>query len=90
MLLLVAGGAIWGGMRAYRAITATKDVVVPTAVVQRGDISLSVTAEGELRGGNSEVLTAPLTGGSDMHITSLGEDRRTGESRRRRRPVRYH
>jgi HlyD family secretion protein len=37
---------------------------------------LAITARGELRGGNPETLTAPMTGGTEMHITLL---RKTGE-----------
>ena len=83
VLALILAAAVWGGLRAYRAITASKEIVVPTAVVQRGDITLSLTAKGELRGGNSEVLTAPLTGGSELHITTLrrgGEEVHSGDT----------
>jgi multidrug efflux pump subunit AcrA (membrane-fusion protein) len=69
-------GATWYGVRAYRGITDTKQVVIPTAKVQRGDLTLTVTAKGELRGGNPEVLTAPMIGGTDLHLTTL---RRSGE-----------
>jgi HlyD family secretion protein len=44
---------------------------VPTVKVTRSDVSLSVFAKGEIRGGNSEVLTAPMTGGTELHITAL-------------------
>jgi HlyD family secretion protein len=79
-ILILAGAATaasWYGVRAYRDITATKDEVIPTAKVSRGDVTISVTALGDLRGGNSEMLVAPMTGGLDMHITSL---RTTGEA----------
>jgi len=78
----VASGAAWYGVRAYRNITATKDEVIPTAKVSRGDVTISVTALGDLRGGNSEMLFAPMTGGLDMHLTSLrttGEPIKSGE-----------
>src|SRR6266704_3922831 len=45
--------------------------VVPTTSVKRGDLTLTVTARGELLGGHSEMLTAPMTGGSAMVITML-------------------
>ena len=67
--------AAYLALRVYRTITEGGHVAVPTATVQRGDISLDVTARGELRGGNPEVLTVPLTGGN-AHITFL---RKTGE-----------
>jgi len=60
-------------MRAWRDITGTKTETVPTAKVVRGDVTLEVTARGELRGGNPEVLIAPMTGGLDMHLTVLKE-----------------
>jgi HlyD family secretion protein len=74
-LLIAAalGIAVFYGVRAYRNITGTKEAVTPTAKVLRGDVTLAVTARGALRGGNSEDLTAPLTGGLDMHLTSLKE-----------------
>ena len=63
------------GFRVYRTLNAGSKAEIPTAKVQLGDVSLSVVARGELRGGNPELLTAPLTGGTDMHITFLA---RTG------------
>jgi HlyD family secretion protein len=75
-ILAVLGVVAWSGSRIYATLTATKETVIPTAKVQRGDVNLAVTARGEINGGNPEVLTAPLTGGQDMHITSL---RTTGE-----------
>ena len=74
-LLAVAASGVAAsyGLRAYRNITGTKEAVTPTAKVLRGDVTLAVTARGALRGGNSEQLTAPQTGGLDMHLTSLKE-----------------
>jgi multidrug efflux pump subunit AcrA (membrane-fusion protein) len=74
--LAVLGVVGWSGLRIYSTLTASKVVVIPTAKVQRGDVNLAVTARGEINGSNPEVLTAPLTGGADMHITTL---RTTGE-----------
>ena len=41
----------------------------PLTKVKRDDITLERCRAGSLRGGNSEMLTAPLTGGGEMHIT---------------------
>jgi multidrug efflux pump subunit AcrA (membrane-fusion protein) len=71
--IAVLGAAAWYGLRVWRNITGTKEAAIPTAKVLRGDVTLTVTARGALRGGNSEQLTAPLTGGLDMHLTSLKE-----------------
>jgi HlyD family secretion protein len=76
------GVAGWYGVRAWRELSTPAAAAIPTVKVQRGDISLDITARGELRGGNPEVLTAPLTGGGDLHITYLattGEPIKEGE-----------
>jgi HlyD family secretion protein len=73
---LLAGGAIWAGIETYSRLARSSAIETPTAVVRRGDVSLSITAPGELSGGNPDTLTAPMTGGSDMHLTEL---RNTGE-----------
>jgi len=44
---------------------------VPTTTVKRGDVVFAVTAQGDLQGGSSKTLTAPMTGGNDMVITFL-------------------
>ena len=76
-VLAAAGvGAVWQGKRMYKAVKPPADTAVPTTEVRRGDLTLTVTADGELRGGNSEVLSAPLTTGGELHITIL---RKTGE-----------
>jgi HlyD family secretion protein len=82
LVCAVAGATTWYGMRAYRNINGPKAEIIPTAKVVRGDVTLDVTARGELRGGNPEVLTAPSTGGLDLHLTSLrtpGEQVTKGE-----------
>jgi hypothetical protein len=69
-------------VRIYRTLTATTEEVIPVAKVLRGDVSLAVTARGDLQGGNPDVLTAPLTGGGDMHLTLLknaGEPVKAGD-----------
>ncbi len=76
IVCLVLGAAVFYGARSYRALTKAQQVVIPVAKVQRGDVSLAITARGELRGGNPETLTAPMMGATELHITFL---RRTGE-----------
>jgi HlyD family secretion protein len=82
VFLGLAGAATLYGLRAWKEITGVKQEVIPTAKVVRGDVTLEVTARGELRGGNPEMLIAPLTGGLDMHLTSMkesGEPVKAGE-----------
>jgi multidrug efflux pump subunit AcrA (membrane-fusion protein) len=77
-LLVLGGLALTGllGVRVYRSFATAKSGQVPTAKVRRGDVTLAITARGELRGGNPQMLTAPMTGGMEMHIVQL---RKTGE-----------
>lgn len=62
---------VWGGVWLYRHLAAHSQNDEPVARVERGDVSLSIFARGEVRGGNSQVLTAPMTGGSELHIRSM-------------------
>jgi len=44
---------------------------VPFTTVRRGTVVVNVSARGELQGGKSEMLTAPMAGGGDMILTYL-------------------
>lgn len=60
------------GVRLSRVAASTPATdMIPTTKVKRGDVTITVTARGELQGGNSEMLVAPMTGGNDMIVTSL-------------------
>lgn len=63
--------AISGGLRLYHRVSRAQAADIPTAEVQRGDVTLAITARGEVRGGNPQMLAAPMTGGTEMHITQL-------------------
>ncbi len=76
LLILGAGVAVvaalaWGTLRVVRLTSASAGVEVPTTRVRKGRVTISVSARGELQGGNSEMLTAPMVGGGDLAITSL-------------------
>src|ERR1039458_5850975 len=72
-VLAVVGALAWGAMRVVRATTATTALELPTTRVKHGRVTLTGACRGELQGGNSEMLTAPMIGGTDMAITSLRE-----------------
>ena len=81
-LVMASGAAVFYGVRAYRSLTAAPAATMPTAKVKRGDLSLSITAKADLRGGNPETLTAPMIGTGDMHITFLrtsGDQAKAGD-----------
>src|SRR6185295_469120 len=72
-VLGVIGALAWGTIRLVRATTATAALELPTTKVKQGRVTLTVAARGELQGGNSEMLTAPMIGGTDMAVTGLRE-----------------
>ena len=73
LAICIVGALAWGTMRVVRATTATTALELPTTKVKQGRVTLTVAARGELQGGNSEMLTAPMIGGADMAITELRE-----------------
>ena len=77
LLLLAAAGvtlALAGAaLRLVRATSVTTALELPTTRVKQGRVTLTVACRGELQGGNSEMLTAPMIGGGEMAITSLRE-----------------
>ncbi|MGI8990505.1 MAG: efflux RND transporter periplasmic adaptor subunit [Bryobacteraceae bacterium] len=73
--LAAVGLAAWGAQKLYRAVpTPTRaSLGLPATAVKRGDVALMVASKGELQGGNSEMLIAPMTGSSALSITFLRE-----------------
>ncbi len=70
-LIALAG---WYAVRAYRKLQAGSKGEVPVVKVLRGDLSLSVFANGTIRGGNSELLTAPMIGSAALHLIFLRQN----------------
>jgi multidrug efflux pump subunit AcrA (membrane-fusion protein) len=68
------GLAAWGSLRLFHTTaTASTAGEIPSAAIKRGDVIVTITAKGELQGGNSEMLYAPMAGGGALVITSLRE-----------------
>ena len=70
----VIGGCVIAaiaGVAVYKRAFSNSAASVPTVKVAKGDISLPIYATGQIRGGNSQTLTAPLTGGTELHILSM-------------------
>lgn len=63
--------AAWGSVTLYRASNTTAIATVPFTKVKRGDVAFAVYARGELQGGNSIMLAAPMVGGQALAITFL-------------------
>ncbi|MDQ2710930.1 MAG: efflux RND transporter periplasmic adaptor subunit [Acidobacteriota bacterium] len=73
IVILLLTGATVLAVRAYKALRNSQNATVPTARVQRGNLTLTITARGDLRGQHPEMLIAPMTGGGELHITSLSK-----------------
>jgi HlyD family secretion protein len=63
--------AAWGGVRLYKAANTVTTAPVPFTKVKRGDVTFAVYSRGELQGGNSIMLQAPMAGGSQLAITQM-------------------
>jgi len=75
-VVIAIGVGSWGAMRFVKAASTGTTSTVPTTRVKRGKVTVTVSARGELQGGNSEMLVVPMVGGGDIAITSL---RQAGE-----------
>jgi len=74
--LAALGGLGWGTLQIVRTASAAPTVEIPTTHVKRGPVSITVTARGELQGGNPEMMIAPMVGSDSLTVTDL---RATGE-----------
>jgi len=77
LALVVALGVLaalaWGAMRLVRTMAAPAASELPTTRVRRGRVVVSVSARGQLQGGNSETVEVPMTGVDSTGITFLRE-----------------
>lgn len=71
LVLAVVGAVAWGTRRLIRVSNGPVAQEVPTTRVKKGRVVISVAARGELQGGNSEMLSAPMTGNDSLAITYL-------------------
>jgi HlyD family secretion protein len=61
----------WGAMKFYKTGVVEKKPDIPVITVKRGEVNFTVSARGDLQGGNSELLTAPMMGNAELILTSL-------------------
>jgi len=71
VVVAILGAVVWGGYRLSQSMAVSRSAALPTTRVKRGDVAMTVTARAELSGGNSEEITAPMTGAGEMHISFL-------------------
>lgn len=74
-LLALIGAGAYAALHISKAaattIAAKPDL--PTTRVKKGKVTITVSARGELQGGNSETLVAPMAGVDTLTITKLRE-----------------
>lgn len=71
LVLGIVGAVVLGTRRLIRVAAGPIAQEVPTTFVKKGKVVISVAARGELQGGNSEMLSAPMTGNDSLAITYL-------------------
>jgi HlyD family secretion protein len=79
---MLIGAAAMSLPKLAEVLSPEQPVVIPTTKVKRGDVAFSVTANGQLQGGNSKMLTAPMTGSYQLVLTELlksGDVVKTGD-----------
>lgn len=77
-VVLVGGAALAAsfGSRLLRTLDQPGETPVPAAAVKRTSVAFTITATGDLQGGNSKSLAAPMTGSPQLILTDL---RKPGE-----------
>ena len=60
-----------GGMRLARTGVAPASAETPSTRVRRGPVTITVTARGDLQGGNPEMLTAPAVAQESLTVTFI-------------------
>src|SRR4051794_16055739 len=71
LLASAAAGIVWGVRQLMQSLPQKAERQIPVAGVKRGDVTITVTAKGELQGGNSEMILVPPVGSGDVPIISL-------------------
>jgi HlyD family secretion protein len=66
----------WGAVRVFARTTAAPAYSVPSTRIKRGTVAVTITARGDLQGGNPEMLIAPMVAADSLTVTSL---RKPGE-----------
>jgi multidrug efflux pump subunit AcrA (membrane-fusion protein) len=76
ILVVVLGLGIWAARKYVPPAGAVKPSSsgVPFTTVKRSAVTFTITAQGELQGGNTQMLQTPMTGGQPVTITFLRQN----------------
>lgn len=69
----IVAGALFTPRLYTRLTTADASAVTPFTKVKRGNVTFTINANGALQGGNSKMVTAPMTGNQSLVITELAQ-----------------
>lgn len=68
---------VLGGVAAWKwrpDVVKANAPTVPATAVKRGEVTFMIEAKGELVGGNTQMLTVPMTGGQQSAITMMRQN----------------
>src|SRR5438105_3097247 len=71
VVLVVLAVLAWSGRHIAQLAAGDSRPETPVIAVKKGRVTIIVSARGELQGGRSEMLSAPMAGGGDLVITYL-------------------
>jgi HlyD family secretion protein len=71
LLSVIGAAATYAALHKPAPAPAPAKADLPTTRVKKGQVTISVSARGELQGGNSETLVAPMAGIDTLTITKL-------------------
>jgi multidrug efflux pump subunit AcrA (membrane-fusion protein) len=71
LLSAIGAAATYAALHKPAPTPAPAKADLPTTRVKKGQVTISVSARGELQGGNSETLVAPMAGVDTLTITKL-------------------
>jgi multidrug efflux pump subunit AcrA (membrane-fusion protein) len=77
VLVVLLGLGIWAARRfapATPMVSRPSSSGVPVTGVKRGAVTFTIVAQGELQGGNTQILQTPMTGGQPVTITFLRQN----------------
>jgi HlyD family secretion protein len=74
-LIVLLGVGIWAARRFVPAAADVKPASgIPVTTVKRNAVTFAIMAQGELQGGNTQILQTPMTGGQPVTITFLRQN----------------
>jgi HlyD family secretion protein len=67
----VVGAIAWAGLRIVRTTSTEAGADVPATRVKRGTVAITISARGDIQGGNPEMLIAPQVAQDVLTVTTL-------------------